>query len=318
MSSTNGNKDNDYNSHGKASNAPIFADAPVVEKVPTMAETIWRELWHSKLAFGALVLFTLIIILAFIIGSGIDPATANRVNLRTLNMPPGGEFFLGTDHGGRDMVSMLFLGAMTSFRIALIVTAITVVFGVLYGLVAGYFGGNVENVMMRIVDFMIMLPTMMVVIVIVTMIPGYREIHFIFVLSVFAWTGRARLIRSKTLQQRGLDYVSASKTLGTRNIVIIFREVLPNVTSIIVTNSIISLASNMGLETGLTILGFGLPFGTPSLGRLIALAADPVVLRERPWQWLPPSILIFIMILCIYLVGTAVSRAVDPKQQKQN
>jgi len=114
-----------------------------------------------------------------------------------------------------------------------------------------------------------------------------------------------------------MDYVHASKTLGTPNIVIIFREVFPNVTSIIVMNMILSLAMNMGMETALTILGYGLPFGTPSLGRLISFAADPTVLTQRLWQWLPASLLIFILILCIYIVGSAVSRAVDPKQQRQ-
>ncbi|MCL2007907.1 MAG: ABC transporter permease [Treponema sp.] len=295
-------------------------ETAVVEKVPSTLQTIWKEIWQSKPSFIALVLFFVIILGAFIISAQIDMETVSRVNLRTLNLAPqgfGGQFILGTDHGGRDMLQMLFLGARTSFIVALWVTFITVVFGVLYGLIAGFFGGWVEMIMMRIAEFFIMLPTMMIIIIVVTTIPNYTTWHFIIVLSAFAWMGRARLIRSKVLQQAKLDYVSASKTLGSRNIVIIFREVLPNVTSLIVTNSILALAGNMGLETGLTILGYGLPHGTPNLGRYISLATDTIVLQQRAWQWLPASILIFIMILCIYLVGSAVSRAVDPKQQQQ-
>jgi peptide/nickel transport system permease protein len=301
--------------------APIIVEEKLpVEKVPSTLLTIWREIKHSKVSLVALILFVLIIISAFIISANIDTTQTQRINLRTLHRAPewfGGEFVLGTDPGGRDMVGQILLGARTSFQIALIVTAIAITWGVLYGLIAGFFGGNVEMVMMRISDFIIMLPTTMIIITIVSIIPNYTTAHFIAILAFFAWTGRARLIRSKTLQQKNLDYVAASKTLGTPNIVIIFREVLPNITSIIVTNSILALAANMGMETGLTILGYGLPIGTPSLGRLISYAMDPVVLTARSWQWLPASILIFVLILCIYLVGNAVSRAVDPKQQHQ-
>jgi len=292
----------------------------VSERVPTIWETIWKEIRASKSAMLALFVFVGIIGAAFVLSATIDLDQMTRVDLRNINRAPdwfGGEFFLGTDPGGRDMVSQLVLGARTSFIVALSVTLITGIFGVLYGLIAGFYGGHVENVMMRISDFFVMVPTLMTVIVIVSIIPHYETWHFILVLSAFAWMGRARLIRSATLRQAALDYAHASKTLGTPNIVIIFREVLPNVTSIIVQNLIISLALNMGMETGLTILGFGLPFGTPSLGRLISFATDAVVLTSRLWIWLPASILIFILILCIYVVGSAVSRAVDPKQQRQ-
>lgn len=295
-------------------------EAAVQEKFPSMWLTIWREIKASPPAMVALFLFVGIVLLAFIISANIDVDTLTRINLRALDRAPDwfrGEHFLGTDPGGRDVVAQLIVGARTSFTIALAVTFITGVWGVLYGLVAGFYGGHVENVMMRVVDFFIMVPTMMSVIVFVSIIPNYQTWHFIAILSLFAWMGRARLIRSVTLRQSALDYVHASKTLGTPNIVIIFREVLPNVTSIIVTNFVISLAGNMGMETALTILGYGLPFGVPSLGRMISFAANPIVLTQRLWQWLPASILIFIMILCIYVVGNAISRAVDPKQQQQ-
>jgi len=294
--------------------------AAVEEKVPTMWTTIWREIRASHTAMFSLIFFVIVVLGAFIISLNIDMETLTRVNLRTLNMAPqwfGGDHVLGTDGGGRDIVAQLIVGARTSFIIAFAVTIITGIWGVLYGLIAGFYGGHVENIMMRFSDFMVMVPTMMTTIVVITIIPNYQTWHFVAVLSLFAWTGRARLIRSATLRQSALDYVHASKTLGTPNIVIIFREVLPNVTSIIVMNAVLSLAANMGLETGLTILGFGLPFGIPSLGRMISQARDPITLTQRLWQWLPASILIFLLILCIYIVGNAISRAVDPKQQRQ-
>ena len=310
----------DENSKKPLPNGQQGEEAAVSEKVPTMWETIWREIKSSKAALFALFFFTGLIITAFIVSANLDMEAFTRVNLRAIDQSPdwfAGPHFLGTDPGGRDVLAQLIVGARFSFVIALSVTLITGVWGVLYGLIAGYYGGHIENVMMRILDFFIMVPTLMSTIAIISIIPNYEIWHFILVLSLFTWMGRARLIRSATLRQSALDYVHASKTLGTPNIVIVFREVLPNVTSIIVMNAVISLALNMGMETTLTILGYGLPFGTPSLGRMNSFVQNPIVLTQRLWQWLPASILIFILILCIYIVGNTISRAVDPKQQQQ-
>ncbi|MCL1986397.1 MAG: ABC transporter permease [Firmicutes bacterium] len=290
------------------------------EKVPSLAETIWKEIWNSKAAMFALILFAVILTVAFATGLFFDETQALRVNIRTTDRAPewfAGEFFLGTDPMGRDMLQQLMLSARNSFAIALTVTIGSMIIGIIYGLISGYYGGHVDNTLMRILDFTLLIPTLMLIIVIVTITPNYQTWHFILFLTLVVWMGRARLIRAKVMQQVGLDYVSASKTLGTYNLVIMVRKVLPNITSIIVVDGTISLAGNMGIETGLTILGFGLPFGTPSLGNLIRYAADnPIVLTSRLWQWMPATILIFVMSLCVYFVGSTISRAVDPKQQR--
>ena len=292
-----------------------------MEKVPSMGMTILREIIASKAALVALLLYVGIVVLAFILSAQLDLAEMSRVHLAYLNRPPewfGGQFFLGTDHGGRDMVAWLVLGARTSFGVAFAVTIISVGFGTLFGLISGFYGGHTDNVMMRVLDFAIMLPTMPIIIAVVSLMPHYRVWHFVAIMSVFMWMGTARLIRAAVMRQSALDYVAASKTLGTRNFTIIFKKVMPNVTSIIVTNSIIALGANMGVEAGLTMVGFGLPFGSPSLGAQVASALDPRVLTTFRWQWMPAAILIFVMVLCTYIVGTAISRAVDPKQQRQS
>ncbi|MCL2285453.1 MAG: ABC transporter permease subunit, partial [Firmicutes bacterium] len=146
--------------------------------------------------------------------------------------------------------------------------------------------------------------------------PNYGVVTFsLMMIGIFTWMSFAGLIRIKALQQGRLDYVAASKTLGTPNIVIIFREVLPNLVSIIVSQFTLSLAGNMGIETGLTFLGFGLPFGTPSLGRLVFYARTPANLTNRLWLWLPAALLIIIMMLCINFVGQALNRAADAKKR---
>lgn len=287
----------------------------LMSQPPTFGKLVWKEILHDKFAFVSAALLILILIIVFAGSAFVDTATQGNVNLALLNKPPSDQFLLGTDGSGRNMVTQLFLGARNSFLIAFGVTILCGIIGILIGLASGFFGGKVDNVMMRILDFLSMLPRLMLIIVIVSLIPKYNVVTFILVMTAFAWIGDARLVRAKTLQQSNLDYVQASKTLGTNNYIIMFREVLPNIGSIIIVNLTLNLAANMGLETGLTFLGFGLPFSTPSLGTLISYAAIPENMQRRPWQWLPASLLIVVMMLCINFVGQAIKRAADSKQR---
>ncbi|MDF2941934.1 MAG: binding--dependent transport system inner rane component family protein [Herbinix sp.] len=282
---------------------------------PSFGKLVWKEIKHDKYALISFLILMAILVTVFIGASFIDSSTTTKVNLALINKAPSAKFMLGTDGSGRDMLTQLLLGARNSFLIAFGVTILCGIIGIFVGLSSGYFGGRVDNVIMRILDFYAMLPRLMFIIVIISIIPKYNVFTFVMVMTVFGWLGDARLTRAKTLQQSNLDYVKASKTLGTNNFIIMFREVLPNIGSLIIVNLTLNLAANMGLETGLTFLGFGLPFSTPSLGTLISYASVPENMQNRPWQWLPASLLIVVMMLCINFVGQAVKRAADAKQR---
>lgn len=284
-------------------------------KNPSFLKIVWKEIKADPIAFCSLFLFIVITLGVFIWTAFLDNDLVTRVNLPLANSSPGGDFLLGTDNGGRDMVSMMVIGARNSLMVTFGVTIITSVVGLIVGVVAGFYGGNVDNVIMRIIDIFSMFPTLMIIIVAVAVLGGHSVLQFILIMSLFLWIGTARTIRSKALQQGNMDYAHASKTLGTPNVIIIFREVMPNLVSIISVNFTLNMAANMGLETGLTFLGFGLPFGTPSLGALISLAQVPAVLENRVWQWLPPALFILLMMLCINFIGQAMSRAADAKQR---
>jgi peptide/nickel transport system permease protein len=284
-------------------------------RVPPFGKLIWREIKHDKLALLSAVILLLIVCIVFIAASFTSSFVSQTVNLAMINAAPSAQFPLGTDGSGRDMTAQIFLGARNSFLIAIGVTVLCCSIGTLIGLISGFYGKTVDHIVMRVLDFISMLPRLMFIIVIISLIPKYDVITFILVITAFGWIGDARLIRAKTLQQSSLDYVQASKTLGTANFVIMFREVLPNIGSIIIVNFTLNLAANMGLETGLTFLGFGLPFNTPSLGTLISYASVPENMQQRPWQWLPASLLIVVMMLCINFVGQAIKRAADVKQR---
>jgi peptide/nickel transport system permease protein len=168
---------------------------------------------------------------------------------------------------------------------------------------------------MRIIDFFVTIPSLLFIIVFVTLVPKYSVTTFILIMSLFLWTGTARLVRSKALSESKRDYVSASKTLGTGDFAIIRREVAPNLSSLLIVEMTLNFAGNVGIETGLSYLGFGLPPTTPSLGTLVSYANNPAVLQQYWWVWLPASLLILFMMLAINYIGQALRRSVDVKQR---
>ncbi|SQA14510.1 Glutathione transport system permease protein gsiD [Streptobacillus moniliformis] len=187
--------------------------------------------------------------------------------------------------------------------------------GIVVGVIISYYGGWIENISMRIIDFISILPTTLIIIVFVTIVPKYNVITFILIMSIFYWTGTARLIRGKVLSEVRRDYINASKTMGTSDLKIIFRELLPNISSLIIVGLTLGFASNLGIETGLTFLGYGLPPQVPSLGILISYATAPEVLADKWWVWMPASMLILIIMLCINYIGEALKRASDARQR---
>jgi peptide/nickel transport system permease protein len=287
----------------------------VVSSPPTGLQVVWREFKKDKVALVSLIGLIVLIVGIFITAAFLDQKEIMTIRLRAKHAPPSPEFWLGADVGGRDIFGQLIIGAKNSLLIAIAITVITGVFGVLVGLVCGYFGGIIDNIFMRIIDFFITIPQLMIIIVFVTMIPKYDVVTFTGILCIFMWQGTARLIRSKALSESRRDYVSASKTLGTNDFIIIIKEIMPNLSSIIIVELTLNFAGNIGIETGLSYLGFGLPAKTPSLGTLVSYADNPLVLSTYWWVWLPASLLILVLMLGINYVGQALRRSADARQR---
>ena len=287
-----------------------------VSTPPTGFQVIVREFLKDKIALAALIILTLIFLFIYIGPFFINEATALKVNILQRYKAPGvNGYLLGSDEGGRDVFAMLVIGARNSVTIGFTITILTCIIGIIVGLISGYYGKWVDTTLMRIVDFIMILPTLMIIIVFVTVIPNYTLFHFILIMTLFYWVGSARLFRTRTLQEASLDYVNASKTLGSSDLQIMFREILPNISSLIIVNLIFRLAGNIGIETGLTYLGFGLPYTTPSLGTLISAAKTQDIIENKMWVWLPATILILVMMLCINYIGQAFQRAADARQR---
>ncbi len=282
----------------------------------TGLKVVWREFKKDKLAMASLIVLVGIIVVTFVWAFTIDREELMQISLYDEFAQPGTNgFILGADQGGSDILGQLILGTRNSLTIAIAITLITGVLGVGIGLAAGYFGGIVDAIIMRIMDFYMTLPTLMIIIVFVTIVPKYNVMTFVLIMSAFLWVGTARLIRSKVLSEGKRDYVSASKTMGTGNFAIMLKGILPNISSLLIVELTLNFAGNVGIETGLTYLGFGLPPNVPSLGTLVGAASNPVVLENNWWVWLPASILILVLMLAINYVGQALRRAADSKQR---
>jgi peptide/nickel transport system permease protein len=287
-----------------------------LEKSPSTFSIMWREIRQDKLAMFSLFFLALLLSAVYLTSFILKEEDIVRVDLLSIYSPPSAEHWLGTDYGGRDIFGQLIIGTRNSFTIGAAITVLTCLIGLTIGLIAGYFGGIVDNIIMRVIDFIMLMPFLMLVIVFVTIVPTYNIFTFILIMSIFLWTGKARLIRSKVLAEKELDYVSASKTLGTPNWKIMIFQVLPNLSSIIIVSVTLNLAGNIGIESGLTFLGFGLPESTPSLGTLVSYARNPDVLQDKWWIWLPASMMILMLMLCINFIGQALKRSADAKQRK--
>lgn len=283
---------------------------------PSVFRLLWRELVRDKLALISLIFFVLVTVVVFGISIILDQDEIVKVDLFALHQPPSDEFILGTDYGGRDVFGQLIIGTRNSLAIGFLVTIFSGIIGIAYGVIAGYFGGHIDNAMMRVVDFFLILPFLMIIIVFVSLVPTYSVWTFSLIMTLFSWMGIARLIRSKALQEKELDYAQASKTLGTPHWKIIFVQVLPNITSLIIVTMTLQLASNIGLESGLSFLGFGFPEDTPSLGTLLSYARNPQTLEFRWWIWVPAAVMILLLMLSVRNVGEAFRRAADSRQRR--
>lgn len=284
---------------------------------PVGFEIIRREFAKDKVALTAFLILLVIVLGVIFASLFIDLDKATTVNIFNRFTPPGEDgYWLGTDEGGRDVFALLVVGARNSLFIGWTITIFTALIGIMTGIISGYYGGIVDDIMMRIVDFIMVLPQLMIIIVVVTIVRSFNVWTLIWVLTAFGWVSQTRLFRTATLSEGSKDYISASKTLGTRDWKIMFIELLPNLSSLIITNLTLSFAANIGIETGLSFLGFGLPVGTPSLGTLIGYANNPDVIENKTWVWLPAVILMLVLMLCINYIGQAMQRAADSKQRR--
>lgn len=273
-----------------------------------------RLLGDNRARFGlaVVVIMTLAAIAAPLISTQ-DPL---RIDLTHLLQRPSLGHWLGTDIQGRDIWSRLVYGARVSLTVGLVSQGIALTLGVTMGLVAGYYGRWVDEVVMRLADVTLAFPTLLLLIAMVAAFQPSMGVVFATI-GVVGWAGIARLVRGQVLVVRQLEYVQAIRALGARDWRIMFQHVLPNVIAPVVIAATLGVAGAIMAEAALSFLGLGVPPPTPSWGSMIADGRDLDQLRRAPWTSIFPGMAIGMAVLGFNLLGDALRDALDPKQHRK-
>ncbi len=261
--------------------------------------------------------FGLTVILLMGLAAIAAPWIANdplKIDLTNFLQRPSAGHLLGTDVQGRDIWSRLVYGARVSLTVGLISQGIALMLGVSLGLLAGYYGRWVDEVVMRLADVTLAFPTLLLLIAMVAAFQPSMGVVFVTI-GVVGWAGMARLVRGQVLVVRQLEYVQAIRALGAKDIRVMLQHVLPNVIAPVVIAATLGVAGAIMAEAALSFLGLGVPPPTPSWGSMIADGRDLDQLRRAPWTSVFPGMAIGAAVLGFNLLGDALRDALDPKQQ---
>lgn len=231
-------------------------------------------------------------------------------------------FLMGTDDLGRDMLTRVVNGGAVTMTVGAIAVIIATIIGVILGGMAGYFGGKVDLLIMRIAEIVGGLPfipfSMILSAVIGSRLDANQRMYLIMVvLGVLSWTGTCRLVRAQILAQREMEYVTAAKALGIKEGTIVFRHILPNVLSLLLVSMTLDFATCMLTESTLSYLGFGIPLPQPTWGNMLSGANNSVVIQQYWWRWVFPAAIFGICTICINMIGDGLRDAVDPKSNER-
>jgi len=300
-----------------------LTDVNIGETLSTRPETMvglaWKYFIRHKLALtGAIVVVTLV--LGCIIGPEISPFSVEKSSLRIRYQPPSPEHVFGTDELGRDMLTRLLFGGRISLSIGLLSMVIAVTIGVSVGSMAGFYGGKIDNVLMRLTDLMLTIPRLFLLILVSVILRGINWPYLqeaggiaaiVLVIGILSWMSIARLVRGAFLSLREKEFVEAARSLGLSNFRIIVRHILPNALSPVIVAATLGVAGAIISESGLSYLGFGVQPPTPTWGNMLRGAQDEMM-RGNLWLAIFPGLMIFITVLSINYMGDGLRDALDP------
>ncbi len=276
-----------------------------------------RRFLRHRLAIAGTILVVIISLIA-VVGPFVlpDPFFSDFLSAPP-PAPPTAAHLLGTDTSGRDVLARVALGARTSLIVGFGAVAVYVTIGTLIGLLAGYFGGWVDQLLMRLTDTVLSIPTLLLVIIFVAVV-GPSLISVIAVIGLLGWPQVARIVRGQLLTLREAEFITAARVLGVSDIGIVLRHLLPNLIGPLSVVATFGIAGAVLLEASLSFLGLGVQAPEPSLGNMIIEARAPSVLKDAPWFWLPPGILIALLVLGVNFIGDGLRDALDPRSQRRS
>ena len=285
----------------------------------TMKE-IWnsqamKKFIHNKKAMLGLAIVTILVLAVVFIPlfADLDPYTTDRA--AGFNKPPSDAHILGTDDVGRDLFARLLYGGRISLFVGITSTIISVLIGIPLGLIAGYFRGTAESIIMRTADAFMSFPSMVLILVLVAVF-GPSILTVTVVIGVLGWTAITKRSYGNVLSIREREYIQAARAVGVSTKKILFSEVLPNAIPPVWANISFRVAGAILTESSLSFLGMGVQTPQASWGNIIFAAQNLLVLTARPWVWLPPGICIILVVIGFNFIGEGVRDALDPKTKE--
>ena len=271
----------------------------------------WNRLKQNKLALGSgFVLIFMIVLMLF--GPYFSPYEIEFIDWENMSIPPNmaTKHYFGTDAMGRDLYVRVLHGGRISLMVGFIATLVSLVIGVTYGSIAGYMGGRIDNIMMRIVDIMYALPFMFLVIML--MVVFGRNIYLIFAaIGGYIWLDMARIVRGQTMSLKGKEFVESAIAIGATTPMIIFKHIVPNLLGIVMVYVTLTIPQVILVESFLSFLGLGVQEPHTSWGALVN--EGTIDMEIAPWSLIYPACFLAITLFCFNFIGDGLRDALDPK-----
>jgi len=269
-----------------------------------------RFLRNRPAVISVFVLAAIVLMAAF--APAIERHPYDTMQLRARSQAPSAEHWLGTDRIGRDVWSRTVHGARVSLVVGFAATAIAVVIGTALGAVAGFFGGWVEQLIMRATDVLMTFPPIIIMLTLAAFAPRGLWV-IVFIIGGLSWPGVARLVRGQFLTLKEQDFVAAANALGVRPGRIMWAHILPNALPPLMAMISFGIGNAILTEAGLSFLGLGVPPPAPSWGTMLEAARNLDILRNLPWTWLPPAAMTVLTVLCVNFIGDGLRDAADAR-----
>ena len=271
-----------------------------------------RRFSRHKMAVAGSAFILIVVLMVFPLASIVAPIHPHKIDLTEVGEPPSAHHLLGTDLTGRDVWSRVVYGGRVSLSVGLIAVGIYMSIGILLGSVAGFYGGVVDSIIMRVTDTVMAFPVLVILISIVAII-GPGLVNAMVAIGLIGWTGVARLVRGQFLSIREMDYITAAHAVGAPKRRIIVRHILPNVVAPITVAASFGVAGAILTEAGLSFLGLGVQIPTPSWGNMLREAQSIEIIEHIPRLWVAPGLMITLCVMAINFIGDGLRDALDPR-----
>ncbi|MBP3965698.1 oligopeptide ABC transporter permease [Paenibacillus lignilyticus] len=287
--------------------------------------SLWRQslrrLLKNKLAVFGFVVVAFMFAACFI-GPLFSPYTDNKINMAFMNKAPSLKHWLGTDALGRDVLTRALQAGRISLTVGLASMVLSVFVGSLLGVIAGYYRGIVDQIIMRLADLLLTIPSLPLLFILGALLSewkiptDYRMYIVMLMLSIVGWPGLARMVRGQMLSLREREYMQATVVLGLRDRRKLFNHLLPNLVPLLIVIATLNIGGAILYESVLSYFGLGVMAPTPTWGNMIDAANNMIDFQDHPWLWIPPGFSIFATVIAINIFGDGLRDVLDPKQKR--